>query len=228
MGFGSDGKVTSRRAPLVGVNPNVIHQHFGWKWCSAIGQARPIAADGQIQDDETALARVKRPDCTAEALEIRRRESGIRVGGIINIVGYRSRRPNYAVGMPSGCRLSGREVVRRAQTGVAGEARAVNRAFVPVGRKGGVDPFEHILLAARRPANGGDVVAEEPGGRPQTLRLGNPGAEFEPSVLKAEETLRLETRGCIDTGGGLLGFDVKEAIGSDESAGTGCAAGRCR
>src|SRR5882724_979392 len=111
------------------------------------------------------------------------------MGWVINIVGHGSWGPDHPVGVPASCGLSRRKVVFRAQTSGAREACAVDRAFVPIGRERGVHAFQYVLLSARGPIQGIDVVAQQPGGWPEALRFRHLRAKFQASVLKAEEAL---------------------------------------
>src|SRR5260370_38090937 len=97
--------------------------------------------------------------------------------------------------MPPGCCLSTRKGVAGTQSGRAGEARPVNRALIPIqrrGRGGRIDALKHVLFAAGRPIYSGDVVAQQPSRWPKTLRLRYLGTHLKPAILKAEQTLSLQ------------------------------------
>src|ERR1051326_579774 len=67
------------------------------------------------------------------------------------------------------------------------------------GRGLAADVLHDVDLAAARPTDRGDVVAEHPERRPHTLSAGNANASLEPAVGLGEEPLRLDARRCVAT-----------------------------
>ena len=141
------------RQSLVGINAHVIDLHLGWEWRRRVRRARPIAADRQVENDETALPRVERPYRASDARLSKTcgSEGDVRRCGIIDVIGYASLRPDHAIGVPLRCVLASREIILLAQSRASGESGPVNRSGIPIGIQGCVDPLEHIHFAAGGP-----------------------------------------------------------------------------
>ena len=123
----------------------------------------------------------------------------------------------------------------------AAAGAAVDRAGDPIitGRRGAdghrwiaaVDVFHDVGFAAGWPVDGGDVVAEEPEGRPHTLGFGEHHARFDASVLKAEQAFGFEA-GARAAGGeglhdnGVAGMDGEDRFGVEVVVAPGDGGGR--
>src|SRR5580698_6192461 len=112
---------------LIRVYPHIIDQHLRRKWRAGVRTSRPIASDGEVENDEAALPRVKRPRGTGNASEA----GGIGVGdvglrGIVHVVGHGSWTPDHAIGVPPTCCLTCGEVIDRAQTCAACKASSMH------------------------------------------------------------------------------------------------------
>src|SRR4029077_6564782 len=132
--------------------------------------------------------------------------------------------------MPPGCRLPARKVVEGTQSRRACKACPVNGALIPIRgawpRACPIDALQHVLFAAGRPGNGGDVVAQQPSRWPKTLCLWYLGTHLKPAILKAKESLSLQARRCVHSGRGLLCLDMQIAFCAHECARIRCAARR--
>src|SRR5579863_5544460 len=63
-----------------------------------------------------------------------------------------------------------------------------------------VDVFHDVELAARRPVDRDDVVAEQPERGPHALRLRKLDARLDAAVHETETALRFEAGGRVDPG----------------------------
>src|SRR6201998_1060235 len=209
------------RRASVGVNPDVLDEHLRGERRVGVWRAGAGGTYSEIEQDEVALPPVERPDGALEFRHVCGGVGDVGMRGVIDVIGDGAFGPDHAVVMPLRGGLVGGETEDGAESGVAGEAHAVNRALVPVGVFGRVHAFQHVLFAAGGPVNRGDVVAHEPGRGPEALRLGHYGADFETAILKAEEALGFEARRCADAGRGLLRSDVQIAVLADVGARVG-------
>src|SRR5882762_4864250 len=107
--------------------------------------------------------------------------SNVRMTRIIDIVSYASPVPYHAIGVPARRRLVAAEVIHPSEPDISGETGAMNRAFVPIRRLRRVHALQHILLAARRPIDGNDVIAQQPSRRPESLCFRHLRAYLKPS-----------------------------------------------
>ena len=99
--------------------------------------------------------------------------------------------------------------------GSVGE-RAVDGAVNDVGLF--ADIFHDVDLAALRPADGVDVVAEHPERRPDALALRDFDAGFEAAESLREEPLSFQARGSVFAGDVITAFVIFFARGDDEIA----------
>src|ERR1700680_346799 len=102
---------------------------------------------------------------------------------IVNVVGHQTLGPDHAVSVPFGRRLPAGKLDDGAEANVADKPDSVDRALVPIGGRGRVDPLKNIHPAAPRPTHSGDVITQEPASRPVALRLRHLSSHFEAAVL---------------------------------------------
>jgi hypothetical protein len=157
--------------PSIRVHAHIVHEHLRWERRGGAGRSGPIPADGKVQKDEVALARVEWPPCAAQICEAGRRVCHVRMRRV-----RRRNRPlcpwsrscrRYATGPPFG-RLGKLTTVPRPESPVNPmpwtEPSFQSGVFAAFTRS------STSMLAAGRPVGGNDVVAHEP-----TLRARIPG-----------------------------------------------------
>src|SRR6266700_1966082 len=196
----------------VSVDVHVVDEHLRGELAGAVDVAGPIAAHGEIEQDELRSL-VEGP----RSLGAFGREGLVGMRGIVDVKLYLPLRPRHSVYVPVGGGES-RGAIRSA----AVEAFAVDRGLHPIvaGRRGAgmrgriaaVDVFHDVEFAAGRPAEGGDVVAEQPESGPHSLRFGDLDARFDAAVHETEVALGFEAGGRIDAGRWLAREDVELAF----------------
>src|SRR6266699_1380809 len=173
-------RCTGRAQSWLGVDADVVDKHLLRKHRGAIGRAGPIAAYGDVQNDEEGM--IENPRAAGGPLGIGER----RVEVAVHIKTHHAGLPldSKEVKIVGKC-LAGRQRenrsgVARADRGAGAVKRAVNRSRLLA------DVFHDVEFAAPGPAGGGDVIAKQPESGPHSLPRGNLDARFKATVSLAE------------------------------------------
>jgi hypothetical protein len=208
-----------------GVDADVVDQHRLGVGGGGVGRARPVAADGYVEEQEVGVIKDPGAGGFGRCCGCRRawqKDWGLRrEGGELGLVDVEANFGGFpfdgvdvegfgkvfAAGEFSG----GGEIGR----GTVGE-RAVDRTV----NGGGLfaDIFHDVDLAALGPADRVDVVAEHPKGGPDTLAFWNFYPGFEAAEGLSEQALCLQTRGRVFAGDAVAAFKIFFASGDNEVA----------
>src|SRR6267154_1743019 len=180
------GNAGEARVLPLGVDADVIHDHSLGEDGGVIRGAGPIAADGEVEDEEERM--IKRPCSASGPLGLRERGVETRV----DVEAYRAGLPLGSVKMKGiGEILSGGKAERcGGVAGVGDGAGTVERTVDGAGFP--ADIFHDVDFAALGPTDGRDVVTKHPEGRPHSLPGRNFDAGFEAAVGLAETALGFE------------------------------------
>ena len=77
---------------LVGVDANVVDEHFCGELCGGVGSFGPVAANGEVEQEEEGVAIVEGPD-GAGTVEVGWGVGGVDVGGRVDVEAGFSLRP---------------------------------------------------------------------------------------------------------------------------------------
>src|ERR1700744_238106 len=94
-----DAPVTSPR--LVGVDADVVYEHFGWEFGGGSGTSGPVAAYGEIEQEVDAVAGVEGPDGAGPG-EAGGGDGGVDVFRRIDVEADLRLGPDHAVDVPLG------------------------------------------------------------------------------------------------------------------------------
>src|SRR5437667_10213673 len=147
----------------LGVDAHIVHEHGLREYGYSVGRAGPVAADGEVQDDEKGM--IESPFLSGGPLVGRERSVERRIhveadgGGL----------PLHRVKMKIvGEAPAGRQAERSGEVrGAAWRARAVERAMDGAWLL--ADIFHDVDFPALRPADFADVMAQHPKGGPHAF-----------------------------------------------------------
>src|SRR5436190_12231123 len=169
------------------VHPHIIHPHRLREDGRRIRTARPVPTHGYIENDEKRVV-VHPPPRQVP------RSDGL-VQRVVDVPANRGRLPLDGVHVEGVGERARGQVIRAADAARTGVPGAVHRTVYAAGFL--ADVLHDVDLAARGPAGGGNVVAQQPERGPQPLpaRDLNPG--LDATVLPRAEPLGLEPGRCV-------------------------------
>src|SRR5437899_948134 len=189
-------------SPALLVHPHIIHPHRLREDGGCIRITRPVTTHGHVEKDEKGVVVHPPPG------------QGIRGDGLVQHVVYvpanRSRLPLDGVDVKRVGKRARRQVVRAADASRAGVPRAVYCAVHPA--RFLADLLHDVDLAARGPADGGDVVAQHPERGPQPLSARYLNTGLDATVLPRAQTLGLESGRGVPAGGERLPAGLDDEV----------------